>query len=181
MRILFTITACFVLSATSVGCGNNTSVASPSSGAAAEDGLTTEQLTAALGIRHWKYRCPDDIGDKVIALKVTGGPAPTMTEGIGGWQAGEVVTICVRSLLPNNALECTMVSDRGYSRSMINNTFLGCRSVGHSKNGTFVGDTPLIKGNVNGQVSMTAEAPGDISLTVVVKEPEPATPPTPAG
>lgn len=180
MRIISTILTSVLLCSMTIGCGGSASVASSSQGDS-EGGLTTEQLTAAMGIRHWKYRCPDDIGDKLITLKVKGGPSPTITGGINGWKGGEVVTICVRSLLPNNALECTLISERGYSRSMIMNAFLECRSVEHSPNGTFVGDKPLIKGNLTGPVSMTGAAPDDVSLIVSLQKPEEPTPPTPAG
>jgi hypothetical protein len=169
MRCLFVIVICVLFSGFSVGCGSNSSV---SPRAESDGALTTEQLSAALGIRHWKYRVPDNIGDKLITLKVEGGPAPTITGGINGWEPGEIVTICVRSLLPNNALECTLIGDRGYSRSMISNSFLSCRSVQHSPNGSFIGDKPLIKGNLTGSVSMTADAPDDISLVVSLQETE---------
>ena len=181
MRTLLVFCSCLILCVASLGCGDSSSAAASGSSGDSEGGLTTEQLTAAMGIRHWKYKVPDDIGDKLIAVKLKGGPTPTITGGIGGWQPGEVLTICVRSLLPNNALECTLISDRGYSRSMINNSFLNCRSVGHAKNGTFVGEDPMIKGNLSGQVSMEGDAPDDISLMVSIQELEPETGDSAAG
>lgn len=139
-----------------------------------ETGLTSQELSVALGVRHWRFTIPDDAESKFLGFEIHDGDAVEQSIRASGWVPGETVLVTVRPLMDSKKLECSVISKAGHMRGLLDNSFssLGGGLV-YTPNERFVNDIPLMKGNRNGNLTSipwNTNKPGDVALRLAFSD-----------
>jgi hypothetical protein len=136
------------------------------------EGLSAQELTAALGIRYWEFTIPENDGNQSLELEIQDGDDVTTHDAATGWTPGERVLVTIRPVMQNKKLDCSVIGEGTQCRMTIDNPFAGLGALIHAPNGCSANDRWLIKGNRTGSTGvgpLTQEAdPGDVIMRMVM-------------
>ena len=139
--------------------------------------LSSRELSLALGIHHFKYTVPTDIGRRFLTFELRDADKSKGSGGSSVWVPGETITVTVRPLLDSKKLECSLIGRSLHERCVMENPFASMSPIHYANDGSSVNSQPLIKANRNGPVvafPANRTEPGDVSLWVAVDVQEPA-------